>query len=456
MIPFACRCKFRFAVPDDQAGGTIQCPQCGRLNDIPTLDDLPHLDADGVFDIYVDRPTDDAQRLAELGIVYAKGTRDAEGDEIDLRGPVTRTTPPPIPLADEDDDAPADRPRPKYDPETGELIRPLDLRPEPDAAARAAAIPVAQAVISYATPQTNARRVSPWRVLLELFQPGNVMVMASVVTACLLLIVSAAIVNYGMVFIVVAPVFFAGAIVAHFGIVVEEIGPLEQDELPRPLRGLSWHEDLWGPFKKVAATFVILFWPLYVGPMLPQPWAFIAVWLATMGGLFFLPAVLLTNVTGGTWLNLRPDRVLGVVRAAGGQYVVSVVGAVLALATIAGGLLAVSVAIWNAFANTDYGGWLNHWFVAFPLLLIGVYLTHAWAWHLGLIYRARYERFPWVMQRHISTRRTSLDPATDYKGRAQRPQRSTEEKLRAIREADDKRRAEARTTSADEPSRYDF
>ena len=40
MISFACRCKHRFSLPDDQAGGIIQCPDCGRLNDVPTLDDL--------------------------------------------------------------------------------------------------------------------------------------------------------------------------------------------------------------------------------------------------------------------------------------------------------------------------------------------------------------------------------------------------------------------------------
>ena len=77
MIAFACNCKHRFELPDDKAGDVVQCPKCGRLNDIPTLDDLPHLDADGVFDIYADRPTDDKGRIAQLGIIYAKGTHDA-------------------------------------------------------------------------------------------------------------------------------------------------------------------------------------------------------------------------------------------------------------------------------------------------------------------------------------------------------------------------------------------
>jgi hypothetical protein len=444
MIAFACRCKCRFELPDDQAGGVIQCTTCGRLNDVPTLDDLPHLDADGVFNVYVDRPADDPARLAELGILYAKGTRDAEGDEIDLRrGAVARRLPDDdddnvIPLADE---PPEERPRPKYDPETGELIRPIELREDPDHPKPGQAIPLAQAVIGYAMPGTDFRRISPARVLIELFAPANAMVMAFVVLTCLLLVISSMIVNFGFIFIAIAPIVLGGALIAHFGITVEEIGPLEQDELPRLLRGLSWHEDLWGPFKKVVGSFVLAFWPVALVARAPQALAFILVWAAIAGGLFFLPALLLTWLTSGTWLNLRPDRVLGVIRAAGGHYVVAVVGGVISIVASCLGMILTSLSTWNAFANTSHGGFLARWFVAFPLLLIAVYAAHAWAWYLGLMYRAHHAQFPWILQRHISTRRTSLDPATDYHGRAQRPRRSTGEKLHAIRGADQNRRA---------------
>ena len=40
MINFPCTCNHRFSLPDDQAGGLIQCPQCGRLNDILQKEDL--------------------------------------------------------------------------------------------------------------------------------------------------------------------------------------------------------------------------------------------------------------------------------------------------------------------------------------------------------------------------------------------------------------------------------
>jgi hypothetical protein len=73
------------------------------------------------------------------------------------------------------------------------------------------------------------------------------------------------------------------------------------------------------------------------------------------------------------------------------------------------------------------------------MLLVGIYLSHAFAWYLGLMYRAHHGQFPWILQRHISTRLTAFDPATDYKGRKVRPKRTTEEKLEAARARNAKR-----------------
>ena len=139
MIRFACLCKHHFEVDDDMAGGMIQCPACGRLNDVPTLSDLPHLAEDGTYNVDVELPKDNPFRLAELAIVYSKGTSDAEGDEIDLRNAPEdfRTV-----GGDQDDDGYALKDdeglsarlaAPRYDPETGELIRPIDLKPDPSA-----------------------------------------------------------------------------------------------------------------------------------------------------------------------------------------------------------------------------------------------------------------------------------------------------------------------------------
>ena len=40
MIRFHCTCKHVFETDDNMSGGLVQCPKCGRLNDIPTLSDL--------------------------------------------------------------------------------------------------------------------------------------------------------------------------------------------------------------------------------------------------------------------------------------------------------------------------------------------------------------------------------------------------------------------------------
>src|SRR5678816_4162046 len=79
MIRFTCMCRNRLEVPDDLAGGLTQCPHCGRLNDLPPLAD------DGTYKVDVERPKDDPIRLAELSIIYSKGSTDADGDVIDLR-----------------------------------------------------------------------------------------------------------------------------------------------------------------------------------------------------------------------------------------------------------------------------------------------------------------------------------------------------------------------------------
>jgi hypothetical protein len=85
MIRFTCLCHHRIEVDADMAGGLTQCPRCGRLNDVPTLSDLPHLADDGTYNVDAERRPDDPLRLAELSIVYAKGSKDPEGDVIDLR-----------------------------------------------------------------------------------------------------------------------------------------------------------------------------------------------------------------------------------------------------------------------------------------------------------------------------------------------------------------------------------
>src|SRR5688500_7022673 len=165
MIRFTCMCQHRIEVPEDMAGGLTQCVRCGRLNDVPTLSALPYLADDGTYVVDVERPTDDPVRLAELSIIYAKGTTDADGDEIDQRMAAGELTAPAaaagdapsdedggIPLKDEPSRKlrrPAARPAPRYDPETGELIQELELKEDPERPIDPRSIPVAKAAINY-------------------------------------------------------------------------------------------------------------------------------------------------------------------------------------------------------------------------------------------------------------------------------------------------------------------
>src|SRR5687768_9829205 len=130
MINFACRCSHRFTLPDDQAGGVIQCPGCHRLCDIPNLSDLGHIDADGNFNFDDDGaiPLAGEDRLPTLHKVFTRARSDDAGEEIDLRPTMhdvmnAGTEEMPYELADQIKPA-----APKYDPVTGELIKPLDVR----------------------------------------------------------------------------------------------------------------------------------------------------------------------------------------------------------------------------------------------------------------------------------------------------------------------------------------
>ena len=464
MIRFACLCKHRFEVDEESAGGTIQCPQCGRLNDVPTLDDLPHLNDDGTYRVDVERPEDDPARLAQLALYYSKSTLDADGEEIDLR-----VTPDDIRAAGADPDAEGiplkddvsvarRRVAPKYDPETGELIRPLELKPDPDAApVDPASIPVAKAAINYARGET-AKRVTPMRVLLELLMPVNVAVMLFVFVVHIFLQMALIVVLSGLIFMFAAPLLGAMVLISHYGNVIDEIGPQDHDELPRPLRSVSLRDDLWDPFVNVAASFMLCFLPVGVvaarTDFLPLPARVALVGLLLLVAVVALPAVLLANTTSGTFYNLRPDRLLGVMRVCGPAYAVAVIAGALMIATYAGGMIAADLALVAALgADTmlQIPRWA-HWAIGYPLLTVGIYLAHFFAWYLGLLYRAHHASFPWILQRHVR------DPAVEARrfgtripyGAAGMPgapgvpqlRKDTTAKLRELREQERVRRAQ--------------
>src|SRR4051812_23125803 len=147
MINFPCHCGFAFSVPDDLAGGLIQCPRCKRLNDVPTLSDLAHLDESGIYKL--DAPTtplvkEDTQRVQELTYVFTRERFDSQGNPIDLRPTPEESLrgPEPVPVEIDTSGGPGNVGKtPKYDPVTGELIRPVEVKP--DQKPPAEAVPVA-------------------------------------------------------------------------------------------------------------------------------------------------------------------------------------------------------------------------------------------------------------------------------------------------------------------------
>jgi hypothetical protein len=133
-------------------------------------------------------------------------------------------------------------------------------------------------------------------------------------------------------------------------------------------------------------------------------WAVFAITLALLtAGTFLLPAVLLTTTTSGTILNLRPDRVLAVIRNSGGRYV----------SAFLSGLLVVGLYAWILFGpawlpehvrETKAATFVNGSTPRLVIYLLAAYLTNWFCWQLGTIYGENEMKFAWVLQRHIPTK----------------------------------------------------
>jgi hypothetical protein len=393
MIKFNCRCSHTFIVEDDQAGASMQCPACGLLVDVPTLSDLPNLSADGTYTLSDYETPAEPDRFNTL---YRSFTRDhvdpGTGEEIDLRLDQEDMEGARVdPLHLKDDPRPA---RPKYDPVTGELIRPLDVEGGDDAPSPAA-IPMAQSVVSYATAYTQSVP-SAWSIAVELLMPINVAVMFFVALAYML----------GHVFMLMRVLFFvtgpiAALLLAHYGNVIEEIGPELKDELPRPLRHAAMMEDLWWPFFRMFGSILLCYGPAIAVLMEGLP-PVMALFVAAAGSVA-LPAVMLTATTSGTIQNLRPDRVFTVIGIIGPRYFIAV----------AVWLAALVLSLWTWFGvilmreMIDLGmlgeKWrvLHHPLAIYPLIAVAIYLMHYYCWYLAVLYRRHQHEFPWVLQRHI-------------------------------------------------------
>lgn len=410
MIDFPCPCgRYTFSVPQDMAGGLVQCPECHRLCDVPTLGEMKNLDDDGAYKLgpTVEPPESPQERLQKVARAFTRKHVDQSGQEIDLRPSYEDV------LAAGTDDGPTalegdvDMHAPQYDPLTGELIRPIDIKRDPNERPQTvAAIPLASRALEYEQGDLAHPLAFKKLALNLLTDPANLFVMAIVLLIHILM--QPANVMMAIGWLLALPMWCAGILffLAHYANVVEDAGPGERDELPRPLRDVSLYDDIWRPFVNFAGSLIICFWPAYVA------WRFRAAYPVVGGvamiGSFFFPVVLLTMTTSGTIMNMRPDRVFGVIRIIGASYILLFSVMFAALVTYGIGLqrfqfdsllLFVPASAATRFRST-VPWWFEPW-ITYPALLAGIYLMHFFCWSLGAMYRLKHERFPWILQRHI-------------------------------------------------------
>jgi hypothetical protein len=392
MIDFPCRCGYPFSIPEDLAGGLVQCPACRLLVDVPMTTQVKDLEPDGTIKLGPPLPPEPG-RLKELDRAFNPSHVDDHGVEYDLRSTIEQ-----VARAGDGHERqrhPAASDAPRYDPETGELIRPLDLAP-------VHAVPVVPPrpqddgrTISYARalPRGSQLGVRRYPLVIALLVGGNGAVLLMLFFAHLLTNLVMLAVLKGLLFAAIFPLSILVGVMAHYANVVEDTGILEQDELPPLLRYAQWREDIWNPLLSTFFSLLICFGPALV--LFVQFRNPIVVLPLLLGTLFF-PAIFLTLTSSGSILNLRPDRVMGVVGHCGLRYIISVILAGLALAAY------VPAAVLSAMLPAVPAGVLPIGSTAacYLLLIIGIYLAHLFCWHLGTLYRRYHEQFPWILQRY--------------------------------------------------------
>lgn len=378
----------------------VQCPQCKRLVDIPIPGDLANFEEDGTvkMDIpFADEPEED--RMRELTRAYLPRRQDANGEDYDLRvtmEQIEAAGTEEIPLELKDEVKPG---APKYDPVTGELIRPMALKE--DAYRKVVPLPP-QVTLGYARPTEQENEVPPWRIPLELFKIQNLAVMAGVLVMLLVAMFMWMVIGGGLFFAAIFVIVVYMMMMAHGTNIVEDIGHAGKDELPAPLRGVEFVEDIWKPFVSFAGAAMLCEAPGVIMIQNGQWGAGLAV-LAL--GWFMFPAILLTLATSGSVMNLRPDRVFSVIGHCGMGYLFTVGLWVAASATFLVGheiAVAFSVSLIRpmGFMKLPMPAW-----AAYGLMIVGIYLFHWFCWRLGLLYRQYHEKFPWILQQHVRSKK---------------------------------------------------
>ncbi len=394
MIDFKCSCGYELSVPQELSGSSLQCPACHLLVDVPLLSDLDRLNPDGTVKVVPLEVKPELERIRELHRIYRPGRRDAEGNEIDLRATfdeIQNAGVEEIPIGSRDGLIPAP---PKYDPETGELIVPLDIKR--DRTGPPAAIPVATPVLNYAR-EVAVPLPGFLPVIGAFMSAGSLAVILSVVMVHLLAIAAWIPVGSGLVFVGGFQIVFYGLIFAHYAIVVEDAGPGERDELPVPLRGLSFSEDIWHPSVNFHGAMILSYGPMLL--TLPSKNLPLIATLAGLGTVVF-PVVFLICCTSGMLSDLRPDRLFGTLACCGWRYGMAVVLWAVSAATYGWGLVRTArMGLAQGFLGAKLVGPYSA-LIDLTALCIGILLMHVFALFLGHLYRRFHADFPWSI-RHI-------------------------------------------------------
>jgi hypothetical protein len=399
MIKFTCHCNHVFEFPEGMGGKSVQCPDCQRLVDVPTLNEIAELSEDGTFrmDAPVERESGHFEKMRQ---VYGRDKVDENGVELDRR-----QTQEELAAAGTEDDIFEfeHNPRaPKYDPETGELIRPLDFVHDPTIAPHPSQVPLATNTLNYATPAQQGG--APYSPLARLLSPVNLVTMFFVLLSHVFFFCTAIV----PLLSVLALVLVGPAIIAHYANVVEDVGIEERDELPRFLRLFNFVDDIWIPCAHVLLAWMICFGPAEV---LSIVWSHYRWSLAggicvrlifDMAGLIFFPAVVLTTTTSGSFANLRPDRVLSVISLIGPRYAFLVILYAVAIVFYLLGMVIPPLQLFYFMTNARYQLPSYAGLAACGLLIAAIFLMHYFSWLLGLAYRRLHSRFHWVF--HQETR----------------------------------------------------
>lgn len=429
MISFTCSCgRHSFTVPDEAIGTSLQCPACKRLVDVPTREELDAMDDDGLLRLAEDNPPpkpDSPSVLREMHRAYGKQKFDEFGNEIDLRNDFetildSGTTE--IPLSSKDALPPG---RPHYDPLTGELVRPIDLKPRAPKKARpvaaapatpsligAGATPANEALakqrrtIAYARRETDEHPIPKLGQLpLKLFEPINLMVMFFIllifVLTCAIFIPVA-----GGIFIAV-PALFAGyaALLAHYSNSIHDLGPGDAEELPRPLRDLELLADIWWPFVRMQSSLFATYGLAIIWFANTKGAAcFVGTGVLLTWSVLMFPALALICCASGHFANIRPDRLAATIYTLGPKYIYIVLLSAVAMffAFLAPVLLATTFVASLTLPSSIGMGILA--LFTFGAILLSVYLCHLAAWSLGVTYRLKAQHFPWYFEQHERAR----------------------------------------------------